>query len=222
MAAKEKKITKKSVDNFSPLKALATALVEAIGLMKKLSENISERKDKLRLLCQQVFLEDLAEGRVYGNHVFKTKNGKLTANFRVRSDASITQYRKSLSKDLGSHYNELFEEKDEITLVPGGKRFKREIKEHPELFKLELKRGITMADLLRVYHEFPNLFDIKVDSLERYAQVYDRGVIIDTKVYPRNGLLEKLGRIEDKLRKRALTVLSRWLEENLEVAIKGE
>lgn len=221
MPAKVKEIRKQDVDgSFAPVRRLVEKLIDAVTMQRALYDSVQENKDALRLLVHGIFMQDLSEGTINGNHTFETEKGDLTANFKVGANADISQYRKSLRADLGDDYGELFEETDKIEVTSQSSLWKRQIREHPELFTLTLRDNVTMDELLMLWEKHPELFNIGVYSQDRYQKVYPKHCKTDTKVRPRQGLLEKLGRLEGKLRKRVLTVLRRFLEENIEVAIK--
>lgn len=214
MAAKEKEIKKISD------KDLVDKLAKSLSVLKSLQKMTEELKQKLRRKCQDQFLRDIKKGKIYGNHTYKTENGPLTVNFRVAPESEITHYERSLASDLYDNWEKLFEETEEIIVSTTPQQTGKQFLVHPELFTLSLKPAVTMNQMLELYKKYPDLFDVNVRSKERYKEVYPNNVETKRKVFPKNGFIEKLGKIEENLRKRVLNSLSKYFEKYLETAIK--
>ena len=223
MAAKAKELTKQTIDEdkFKAIRAKANKVIEAAKACKVLTEFISANKTEINTVCREIFLQDLENGSINGNHIFSGPKGTMTINFKLMAKADITQYKRTLVSYLGERYVDLFME--EIEFEPSSEEeFCEQIHEHPELFSLTMKPGVTMKELLKVYKTFPQLFTIRVRDKKRYAEVYPDLVEETKKVYPINGFIAKLGKIESTLMKRVINVLRKFFEDNLDSAIKIE
>jgi len=223
MPAKAKTLSNKTLDGdqYAPIRNVANKIIEILGVLRALEPAVKAAKGTLTDQCREIFFTDLDAGEVNGNHVFKSTKGELTVNFKLASGADITQYQKTLLTYLGEHYEELFEEREEIAVTGSQRAMQEQFKDYPGAFRLELKHTVKDDDMKRLYKRCPEMFNLIPWDTERYANLFPKCVERDTKVYPKGGFIEKLGRVEGDLRKRVLKALQSFFEKNLEMAVKG-
>lgn len=223
MAAKAKVLNKTTLeaDKYSKIRSLANKLIEAIYVYKNLEPHIKRGKESLSQRCKEIFIEDLEQGEINGNHNFSSGKGDLTVNFRLMNNADITQYQQTLLRFLGEHYNDLFDEVTEINITSSRRTKANQFQDYPGMFRLKLKESIRDKEMVMLYNKMPHLFDLEVRDVERYAEVFPQSVETTNKVYPKNGFIERLGRIESSIKKRVLNVLKSFFENNIETAIKS-
>jgi hypothetical protein len=222
MAAQEKNLTEalKGTETLQSLTSMASQVLSAIKVSKKLGDDLYLAKKALNEICTDIFLKDLENGLVYGNHVIDTKEGKLTINFRMSPESDISDYEKSLRADFKDNYADLFVEVPNTEVTTAYPNQKIQFESHPELFVIVLKKGVTMGQMAKVFKKYPECFDLIIRDKERYAEVYPSSVDLTKKIFPVNGILEKLAGYELALRKRIITVLSKFFQKNLECAVK--
>lgn len=222
MAAQEKNLTEalKGTKALGEITSMASQILSAIKVSKRLSDNLSTAKKSLNDTCRKIFLQDLESGLVYGNHSIDTPDGKLVVNFRMAPYADISDHEKSLRADFKDNYADLFVEVPNIEVTTAYPNQKSQFETHPELFVIVLRKGVTMGQMAKVYKKYPDCFELVIRDKERYAEVYPSSVEVVKKIFPVNGILEKLAGLEDVLRKRIITVLSKFFQKNLECAVK--
>lgn len=223
MPAKAKTLSAKTLDGdkYTPIRSVANKIIEILGVLQTLEPAVKNAKASLSEQCQSIFFEDLDAGEVNGNHKFTSSKGELTVNFKLVPGADITQYQRTMLSYLGDHYEELFEEVEEIEITGSQRSMREQFKSYPGAFRLELKHTVTDEQMKQLYNKCPDLFVLVPREPERYAELFPRCVQKTTKVYPKGGFIERLGRIEGDLRKRVLNALRNFFEKNLETAIKG-
>lgn len=223
MAAKAKVLNKTTLDadKYSEIRSLANKLIEAIYVYKNLEPHIKRGKESLSQKCKEIFIEDLEQGEVNGNHNFSSEKGDLTVNFRLTNNADITQYRKTLILFLENYYDYLFEETTEIDITSSRRTRANQFQDYPGIFRLKLKESIRDKEAITLYNKMPHLFDLEIRDIKRYAEIFPQSVETTEKIYPKNGFIEKLGRIESSIKKRVLNVLKNFFEYNIETAIKS-
>lgn len=216
MAAKEKEINRKK----GSIADIVLKLAKALSTLSQLQKITEDLKQRLRRHSRSRFLRDLKEGNINGNHVYNSEHGPVTVNFRVTPNADISQYESSLATEFEENWEKMFDEIEEIEVTASDKKIAKHFEDHPELFYLSIKPRVTMIQLHRLYKDHPKLFDINVRSKKRYKEVYPEYVEESKKIYPKNGFIERLGKVDDSLRKRVLNCLYKFFENNLEMSVK--
>jgi hypothetical protein len=222
MAAQEKNLSKSSVRNetLDRITKLSREILNSIKVSTELYKQLALAKKSLSEVCTQIFLKDLEKGEIYGNHVIEVGEEKLTVNFRMSPESNISEYEKTLRADFKNNYADLFVEVPTIEVTTAYPNQKIQFENHPELFTLSLKKSITMPEQVKIFKKHPECFELVIRDLERYAEVYPSSVETKKKIYPVNGILEKLANIEETLRKRIINVLSKFFQKNLECAVR--
>lgn len=225
MSAKVKELNRSTVssERFKEVKKVASKLIEAIAVNKKLYPFILQTKKQIGAECTDIFFEDLENGEINGNHEFNTLKGSLTVNFRLLDGAEVTEYRKTLITCLPDHYEDLFDEEDSTEITASQRTMKEQFKQSPGLFQFKVKDNVSDKQLEKLYKFMPDAFELEVrpDSIQRYAATHPKSVSVYKKVYCKNGFIEKLGRIEGDLRKRMLTTLKKFFEKNISTAVRS-
>lgn len=224
MASQEKILSKDTVKDkraLDRIQVLASQILKGNSTLKELSTLIGQSKKTINALCTEIFQDDLKNGEVYGNHIIETAQGKLTVNFRMASESDISEHEKALRVDFKDHYADLFREVPTIEVTTAYPNQKVQFTEHPELFTLNLRKNITMGDMVKLFKKNPDFFEIAIRDSVRYSEVYPNSVKITKKVYPNHSLIERLGNVSDILRKRLINILSKFFDKNLECAIKS-
>ena len=223
MAAQEKNLSKtiKNQDTLDRITNLSKEILKSIDTSKELYKQLDLAKKSLNDVCTQIFLKDLEKGEIYGNHVIEVGDKKLTVNFRMSPESNISEYEKTLRADFKDNYADLFVEVPKIEVTTAYPNQKIQFESHPELFTLSLKKSITMPEQVKIFKKHPECFELVIRDLERYAEVYPSSVETKKKIYPVNGILEKLANLEQDLRARIIKVLSKFFQKNLECAVKA-
>lgn len=222
MASQEKILTMDNTDHKSLGKiiGLATQVLQGINSIKKLGTALDSAKKVLNDMCLEIFQEDIKNGEVFGNHIIVTPVGNLMINFKMSPESDISEHEKTLRAEFKDDYAGLFREFPKIDVTTAYPNQKIQFQEHPELFTLTLRKNITMGDMAKLFKKTPDMFELQIRDKERYAEVYPNSVKTEKKVYPNHGFLEKLGNLSDTLRKRAINILSKYFDKNLECASK--
>jgi hypothetical protein len=223
MAATEKILSKDTVIDkkaFAIVEKYAKQIILGTQSVKSLQESLVKVKQVLNGICLELFQNDLKQGEIYGNHVIETSEGKLTVNFKMAQMADVSSYEETLKEGLKDNYGELFMNKPTIEVTTEYPNQKKQFVEHPELFILSLKKSVMMKDMVKIFAKYPEAFEIVIRDLERYSEVYPNSVKKTKKVYPKNGLLEKLEGISDTLKKKCINTLAKYFDKNMECAIK--
>jgi hypothetical protein len=223
MAAQEKNLTKSSIRNetLERITNLSKEILDGVSTSVELNKTLALAKKSLSDVCTQIFLKDLDKGEIYGNYVVEVGDRKLTVNLRMGPQANISEYEKTLRADFKDNYADLFIEVPTIEVTTAYPNQKVQFDNHPELFSLCLKTSITMAEMKKVFKRFPECFELTIRDKVRYAEVYPSSVETKKKIYPVNGILEKLANLEQELRARIIRVLSKFFQKNLECAVKA-
>ena len=222
MAAQEKNLntTIKNQETLDKVSNLAKEILKSIKVSRDLYKELDLAKSRLTDTCIQIFLKDLGNGDIYGNHIIDVGDEKLTINFRMSPQSDISEYEKTLRADFKDNYADLFVEIPTIEVTTAYPNQKIQFESHPELFVLSLKKSITMDQMVKIFKKYPDCFELVIRDKDRYADVYPSSVKTTKKIFPANGILEKLANLEQALRTRIINVLSKFFQKNLECAVK--
>jgi hypothetical protein len=223
MAAQEKNLSKsiKNAETLERITNLSKEILDGINTSVQLNKTLALAKKSLSDVCTLIFLKDLDKGEINGNYVVEVGDKKLTVNLRMSPQSNISEYEKALRADFKDNYADLFVEVPTIEVTTAYPNQKIQFESHPELFTLSLKKSITMPEQVKIFKKHPECFELVIRDLERYAEVYPSSVETKKKIYPVNGILEKLANLEEDLRARIIKVLSKFFQKNLECAVRA-
>ncbi|MBD3388158.1 MAG: hypothetical protein GF414_04410 [Candidatus Altiarchaeales archaeon] len=209
----------------SQVKKLVRRIKRRHTLVQVVSDELSKDKASLVTIGKEQFFKDLEAEvpEIYGNHDMHTDSGTVRINYKVKTSPKTEINGQPaaayLKGEFGSYYDKLFKESEAKTLTADEAELKAQAKLTPELFGIQLKAGLTPAQLMQLVQACPDALELSVPDIEKYAQVYPADVETTTSVKPANGFLDNLADIPASLVKQAKDYLVELLKQDMSPAV---
>lgn len=190
--------------------------------INQLKDTFETDKDKLSSHSKELFLKDISEGDIVGNHEYHTTDGTVTVNFKINGRPLTEINGKPAINILRDKFkesvDELFSQDTRIKVTPDEPKLRSQACAHPECFDIGLK-PLTHEEKMRLVAEHPDWITVQVTDLERYAEVYPACVEKETSVNFKQGFIESLSKLDTVVRKSAAGLLKALLPDVLQTAV---
>lgn len=161
-------------------------------------------KNKLKDQSLDIFLNDIGEGVIHGNHDYSTTDTSepeiVRVNFKVKGrpmnkigEKSAVEVIQPLFSDS---YEKLFREQEHVTVTADQETILEQASERPELFRITLKQDLSSEQLKSIVTMIPQHLQVSIANDSEYAKVFPGSVEKKTSVSVKNGFLDSLSKVD--------------------------
>jgi len=228
MAAKviDSKCFADNADELKRVTELAGSIKKRHQLIATETEKIDAEKKEITDISSGIFFKDVEDAEVpavHGNHEYHTPDGDLVSvNFKIQSP-SMTEINKNpadveLKKQFGDAYGKLFDEAETHAVTAKPDDLLEQAQITPDLFALRLK-ALTPEQMVDLVSSHPDLVEVNVKDLNRYAVTYPSFVATTKAVKPKAKFLDKVAKLDGPVLQKVRKFLTAFLKPTVKTAV---
>lgn len=215
-------------EEFQKAQALITSIKSRHTVIARETNAINAEKEEIGKISSKIFFDDIANPaipEIYQNHDYSCDAGIVHINFRVGSAPVVaksneTEPDKKLREALGEDvYKAIFKENVQYQPVADQAKLINQAQDNPDVFQFKLKEGIPVDKLINLVKTFPELVEVGIKDVEKYASAFPACVNKKVSVQPQNDFLKKVDKLEGAIKSKIRKFLGRFLTERIQPVV---